>query len=185
VTAVDDDTERCFELLVAQLHAELAIIERHPLAVVAHHEAGHVVAAVALGIEVESATITPAPADGVAGRVIVPDMVDGCGVEHYADRAAMLWAGPLAAARYQRGVDVGDAEDRAQIRRLATLATLGDGEVAAFETWTRTRATVVIRDRWPAVCAVAAALVDCHELSGEQARRIVARTPMQRVRSAG
>jgi ATP-dependent Zn protease len=85
-------------------------------------------------------------------------------------------AGELAAARVTgRYNDVCASGDLAQARAL--LASISDDLDELREAWqdALTRAQAIVRDYWPAVEAVAAALLRRRELTGVEAGEIVAR----------
>lgn len=145
-------------------------------AVTAYHEAGHAVAAVVLGLDVELATIvsTVEPWGHLRGHVVVtvPGRRD---LDYYVRRATMTWCGPLAEHRHLgAGVeDIGD-EDCRQIFAYGDLSALGLGEAGAFAQWTRTRAMSVLGGHWPAISAAAAALLERDTLTGDEVRQLVA-----------
>ena len=152
---------------------------------VAHHESGHAVSALVLGLNLELASIVP---DGDhLGHVIVavPKHRD---LDYFVRRATMTWCGLLAGERHF-GVtveDLGD-DDHQQITAYGDLAALGFGEAAAFAQWTRMRAMNLLAAHWPAVTTVALALLEHDILTGDEIRRIVAdgeeSTPVVPIRS--
>jgi ATP-dependent Zn protease len=137
----------------------------------AWHEAGHAAAAVVLGLGVERSTIIPE--GDCLGHVIVP-VANDPDLAYYVDRAVMSWCGPLAEQRhFGGGVDELGGEDRDQIRAYGELAALGLYEADTFTQWTRARAMNLLAAHFPAVAAVALALLERDTLSCAEVRQLV------------
>lgn len=141
---------------------------------VAYHEAGHAVAAVVLGMDVEHATIVPA--GDTLGHVIVGDRDENAkDLGYWVDRATMCWAGPLAEQR-REGTEIEDlsGDDHDSILLFGECASIGSGEVDGFVTWTRARAMSTLNGNWWRVVVVALELLRHNTLSGDEVRRFVA-----------
>jgi hypothetical protein len=138
---------------------------------VSHHEAGHSVAALVLGLDVEVATIVP---DGSRlGHVIVAVEEQG-DLAYYVARSVMLWAGLLAGQRHiGAGIDEIGGDDLEQVAFYADCVAIGSGETDGFMVWTRARAMSVLNEHWSAVSAVALALLEHDTLTGDEVRAIV------------
>jgi hypothetical protein len=154
---------------------------------IAYHEAGHAVAAVALGFDVEVASIVPDD-DCILGHVIVP-VSDDRDLEYWIRRATMLWCGPLAAQRHPGTFldDDGGGDDHQSIAVYGDCAAIGSGESDGFKVWTRARAMSILNANWSAVAAVALALLEHDTLTGGEIRQLVAEVepaPVISIRSA-
>jgi len=139
---------------------------------IAYHEAGHAVAAVVLGLEVEMASIVPE--GDILGHVVAPEPIDSS-LECWIARATMLWCGPLAAQRHFGAfIDDGGSDDHESIDVFGDCAAIGAGELGGFKEWTRARAMSVLNANWSAVTAVALALLEHDTLTGDEIRQLVA-----------
>jgi len=153
---------------------------------VAYHEAGHAVALLALGGALASVSIA---GDARArGRVRSPSFPDPSVFpiplpgEHATERTvetphdAMVIA--LLAACQAEQIATGRCDSRAagfDRAAAARHAARREGaHTAAYLDWAQQGASALIRRHWPAVEAVAQALLDQREVSGDQARRLVA-----------
>jgi hypothetical protein len=86
----------------------------------------------------------------------------------------MSWCGPLAQQRHLGGgVDELGGDDREQIRAYGELAALGLYQADTLTQWTRTRAMNLLAAHFPAVAAVALALLERDTLSGGEVRQLV------------
>jgi hypothetical protein len=153
----------------------------------AYHEAGHAVVAQALGRAVKSVTIVGD--DEVTGRCIHPPVgdwfrpnikVDGR-ARRLTDTTIMSsWAGTLAQEREGSStaeeLEAEAANDRDGLVDLALRFTGGNVyETDSYIEWLRRR-TVGLLDRfdiWPAIEAVAEALLVERTLSGRRVRQVV------------
>jgi Peptidase family M41 len=140
--------------------------------VTAYHEAGHAVAAVTLGLDLEVASIVP---DGDRLGHVIVTVDEARDLDYYVRRATMTWCGPLAGERHfgARVEDLGD-DDRDQVAAYGDLVALGSGEAGDFAQWTRSRAMNLLAVHFDAIADVALALLEHDVLTGDEIRRIVA-----------
>lgn len=152
---------------------------------VAYHEAGHAVASVLLGVGLRSVTIVPDAGRGTLGlcqgtppgRGFRPDAaVDGRTMRRLQDQVMVLLAGGIAEYEFtrrhnHRGCD----HDYRVAADLAGYACGGGKELEFFLGWLGERVRGLLRNRahWPAVEALAAALMERRTIGGADARRVI------------
>ena len=156
---------------------ELKWLER-----VAYHEAGHAVAAFEQGVPFEEVTIIPEGGmsrhlrRGDFGRTFRPDARAGRGREQIEADIIVTFAGPAAEAKFggRRNL-VAARGDSASAAKLAAQVCTSHEEVVAYVEWLTIRAVKLIagRPQWKAVQAVAASLLENHEISAVDARKII------------
>src|SRR5215212_3268592 len=158
--------------------------------IAAYHEAGHMVAAWELGLNVLGATIVPDPKAGYAGRVIVPvedrvryaDWVESESAYLYA-HMIMRYAGMEAGEKYlgvptpEVDIDlglVGPDTDYGQIAD-AVLEIAGDNEQEQAETseLARRHAELLVSARWSQIEAVAEKLMERETLDERECREVL------------
>jgi ATP-dependent Zn protease len=147
--------------------------------VTAYHEAGHMVAAWELGLNVLGATIVPDPEAGYAGRVIVPveDRV------RYADwvesEYAYLYAHMVSSYAGMEAVNidlgfVGPDSDYGKIAGgLLEIAGADEQEQAETAERARRHAQLLLSSRWSKVEAVAETLMDRKTLDERECREVL------------
>ena len=89
----------------------------------------------------------------------------------------ILWAGPMAEARFTGAFDDEGADaDLMTLTNLAVYASGGTEEAEAFIEWLRLRASGVLENGWvwPRVERVAAALLETPRISGRRFRNLLA-----------
>jgi|GEM_PF-1004652 len=157
-------------------------------AATAYHEAGHVVAAVCLGFEVEYVTIVPD--DVSAGHTkIAPEEPSTCDAilrgdrwdpaRFRAEKRVMVWQAGELAQRVHNSNSVRSHHFRTDRRNLELLRLYAPDEekrdvkahVGLLRTWT----AHLISQHWPSVDAVANALLDCPTLFGARINEIIGR----------
>ena len=156
----------------------------------AYHEAGHMVAAWELGLNVLGATIVPNPDAGYAGRVIVPvedrvryaDWVESEEEYLYA-HMVMCYAGIEAGERYvgepmpELNIELGlvgsDSDDGRIADLLLTIA--GPDEDEQIETGERANrhAKNLVSSRWSQIVAVAETLIARETLDERECREVL------------
>lgn len=156
------------------------------LQAVAYHEAGHVVAAYLLRIDILSVTIAPAGDYlGAArnGKMIGGDLSIRCGYKK--DRRAIAWverfvqmlfAGPVAENQFSgRWNYVGAGQDYMNAADLASHVCYDEGELSAYLQLLKIRSRLLITQErnWLAVEALAAALLEKKTLSKKAFRKVI------------
>jgi ATP-dependent Zn protease len=156
----------------------------------AYHEAGHMVAAWELGLNVLGATIVPDPEAGYAGRVIVPvedrvryaDWVESEGAYLYAFMV-MSYAGIEAGEKYvgapmpEMNIDlgfVGPDSDYGQIADVL-LSIAGPDEKDQIESseLAHRHAQNLVSARWGKIEAVAETLMERETLNERECREVL------------
>lgn len=149
-------------------------------AVLAHHEAGHVVADIVGGVGVGRVSVVH-PVGGKTDVVGYTE-TDLAGLDADALRERLepavvgLLAGPFAEERYT-GVYNGERA-AADIHAAASLGTscCPDGvDWATYENGLSGRARQIVNDRWSAISDLAAELADLGEMTGTQLDAFLAR----------
>jgi ATP-dependent Zn protease len=156
----------------------------------AYHEAGHMVAAWELGLNVLGATIVPDPEAGYAGRVVVPveDRVryaDWVESEHAYLYAFMVmsYAGIEAGEKYvgvpmpEMNIDLGFVGPNSDCGQIADvlIAIAGPQEQEQIETGERAQrhARNLVASRWSAIEAVAQTLMERETLDERECREVL------------
>jgi hypothetical protein len=164
-------------------------MEREPEKVAAYHEAGHMVAAWELGLNVLGATIVPDPEAGYAGRVIVP-LEDRVRYADWVDEGAYLYAhmvmqfaGEEAREKHagdpisEMNIDLGFVGPDSDYGYIADalLAIAGPDEQEQRETGDRARghARMLVSARWSRIEAVAETLKARETLGTEDCREVL------------
>jgi hypothetical protein len=150
---------------------------------IAYHEAGHAVALFALGGDLAAVSI--AGGEGARGRVHRPTFPappapdgDGAGAARWraADGREAMTIALLAACRAEERA-TGSCDSRAAAFDRQQAETYArhrpTPNPAAYLQWAQERAAALISEQWPAVEALAQALLVHREVEGDQARRIV------------
>jgi len=156
----------------------------------AYHEAGHMVVAWELGLNVLGATIVPDPEAGYAGRVIVPvedrvryaDWVESEHAYLYA-HMVMNYAGMEAGEKFvgapqpEIDIDVGLASPDSDYGGIANvlLEVAGPSEQEQLETseGARRHAMHLVAVRWSQIEAVAQTLMDRETLDERECREVL------------
>ncbi len=156
----------------------------------AYHEAGHMVVAWELGLNVLGATIVPDPEAGYAGAVRVPvedrvryaDWVESESAYLYA-HMVMLYAGIEAGERYagtpmpEMSIDLGFAGPDSDYGGIADalLSIAGADEQEQLETsdLARRHAERLVDARWSQIEAVARTLMERETLDEGECRRVL------------
>jgi hypothetical protein len=156
----------------------------------AYHEAGHMVVAWDLGLNVLGATVIPDPEEGYAGRVVVPvedrvryaDWVESEGAYLFA-HMIMLYAGIAAGERYlgaplpEMNIDVGFVSPYSDYGGItdALLEVAGPDEQDQLETSARAQriAEYRVAGGWSQIEAVAQTLMDRETLDEGECRRVL------------
>jgi ATP-dependent Zn protease len=156
----------------------------------AYHEAGHMVVAWELGLNVRGATIIPDPEEGYAGRVAVPvedrvryaDWVESEQAYLYA-HMVVRYAGLQAGEKYvgvpipEMNIDVGYASPDSDIGRIADalLSIAGPEEQDQLETseLARRHAERLVARHWSQIEAVAQTLMDRETLDEGECRQVL------------
>jgi ATP-dependent Zn protease len=156
----------------------------------AYHEAGHMVVAWELGLNVLGATVIPDPEEGYAGRVVVPvedrvryaDWVESERAYLFA-HMVMLYAGIAAGERYlgaplpEMNIDVGFVSPDSDYDGIADalLNVAGPGEKDQLETSASAQriAENRVTARWSQIEAVAQTLMDRETLDERECRRVL------------
>ena len=156
----------------------------------AYHEAGHMVAAWELGLNVLGATIVPDPVAGYAGRVVVPvedrvryaDWVESEQAYLYA-HMVMSYAGMEAGEKYvgapvpELNIDLGFAGPDSDYGQIADalLEIAGPDEQEQLETSERARrhAELLVSSRWSKIEAVAETLMERETLDERECREVL------------
>jgi ATP-dependent Zn protease len=158
----------------------------------AYHEAGHMVIAWDLGLNVLGATIVPDPGAGYAGRVIVPvedrvryaDWVESERAYLYA-HMIMRYAGMEAGEKYlgapmpEINIDLGfvDPDPDSDIGPITNvvLEIAGPSEKEQLETseLARQHAELLVSRRWSEIEAVAETLLDRETLDERECRKVL------------
>jgi ATP-dependent Zn protease len=152
----------------------------------AYHEAGHAVVRYKLGLSVKAVSIVSDDNSGgrsshrPPGEWFRPDIeTDARHRRRIEDEVMCGWAGALAEERLgessDKELEVGAAQDVNTIVWFASYFTGSDYETEAYIEWLRRRTEGLLNraDVWPAIEAVAAALLEEHTLTGRQVRRII------------
>ena len=145
---------------------------------VAYHEAGHAVVAHALGDRIEDITIESIEyGDGVQ-RGLTRHWREGTPLKKLEDELQTAQAGWLATKIAFDSV-IGRADDRRRIARAFEEygAHWSDEERLALRRRGLAGALAILDFRWPAVKALAAALVEQRSLSGAEVHRIIEEAP--------
>jgi ATP-dependent Zn protease len=156
----------------------------------AHHEAGHMVAAWELGLNVLGATIVPDPEAGYAGWVAVPvedrvryaDWVESEYAYLYA-HMVMRYAGMKAGERYvgapmpELNIDLGfvgpDSDYGGIADVLLTIAGPDEQEQIEAGELAERHAEVLVSARWSKIEAVAQTLMDRETLDERECREVL------------
>lgn len=148
----------------------------------AYHEAGHAVADYVLGREVKHVTINPDEEKGTlghcAGAPPTEDEHPEYGLTHEAggwvrDMLVSLQAGGLAEEKHCGECDeAGCGQDNEAAVSLAFSIAGSEEDAQAHLDTAHSQATVLIEKAWPAVEAVAAALLERKHLEGPEVIRI-------------
>jgi ATP-dependent Zn protease len=159
----------------------------------AYHEAGYMVVAWELGLNVLGATIIPDPEAGYAGRVAVPvedrvryaDWVESEQAYLYA-HMVVRYAGLQAGEKYvgvpipKINIDVGYASPDSDHGRIAEalLSTAGPDEQDQLETiqLARHHAESLVTSHWSQIEAVAQTLMERETLDERECRRVLEST---------
>ena len=156
----------------------------------AYHEAGHMVAAWELGLNVLGATIVPDPEAGYAGRVVVPvedrvryaDWVESeyaCLFAHMVMRYAGMEAGEkyAGAPMPEMNIDLGFAGPDSDYGHIADalLSIAGPDEQEQIETseHARRHAHHLVSSRWSKIEAVAETLMERETLDERECREVL------------
>lgn len=163
----------------------------------AYHEAGHVVADIALRQQPRHVTIEPNQKEGSLGHVagrrfpkeFQPDVAISSRGRDIIERRAIGFLAGVTAAREAGGAGRGGRGDFDKAVDLVSFLA-GDPDICgSYVELLRMRAVKLIRSHWPAVEAVAQALLRERRLSGQAARAIALdadqRLPRPRRRLAG
>jgi len=148
-----------------------------PRAALAHHEAGHAVAVLALGGWLERVTI--APVGDLGGHVAWSPR----GPQGHLDALVVALAGPAATARYlRRPCDLeAHRHDLRAVKRVL-LAHHGHAPARRVDSplYRRAlnRAWRIVNSRWPAIAGVAALLLDRETVAHDEV--LAAACPNQR-----
>jgi len=124
---------------------------------VACHEAAHAVAFLSNGVEVTSVTLRPGRCWQIQGDVSGFEYAVGCLAGAAAERHAGLPAGPSK-------LDTATA-------KTALKAAMGDYAAEGWD-WATDAAEALVADEWDGIAAVAEALQERGELTGEEAKEI-------------
>jgi hypothetical protein len=155
----------------------------------AYHEAGHMVVAWELGLNVLGATVIPDPEEGYAGRVVVP-VEDRVRYADWVDEGAylfthmvMLFAGIAAGERYlgaplpEMNIDVGFVSPDSDYGGIADALgnVAGPDEQDQLETSASAQriAEYRVAARWSQIEAVAQTLMDRETLDERECRRVL------------
>jgi ATP-dependent Zn protease len=145
----------------------------------AFHEAGHVVASLALGRKVRSATIVPEA--GRLGTVrtsrlrrLDPKASDRRMRMTIEREAIILLAGSVAEQLAGAGPH-GGRGDRRDALLLVGFLSGSEAEERAYVRWLRERAKTLLCVHWKAVRAVARALLESERLDGAEVRAVAHR----------
>jgi hypothetical protein len=134
---------------------------------IAYHEAGHAVAAFALGISAHNVSIVPDEKRGTEGHVQYVDQIVTA-----RDAATVSLAGPVAQEHRQRrkGIRPSDYLDDSLRARDFLREILPHDSVTPLlkDLEQRARDIVASEEYWPAVEAVAEALVRHRKMTGKQ-----------------
>ncbi len=166
---------------------------RSTLNATAHHEAGHAIMRLKVGLSVRKVSIVPEKEDNSLGRCegsrypvwFNPEIeVDTRSRLYIENNVLVLYAGLLAEARFTgRRNHIGASQDYRTAVNLAGYACGSDEELSKYLAWLFCRAKAVIDNNpffWPAVTDLAADLMNRREISGRQVRSLYHAT-VQRV----
>jgi len=157
-------------------------------AVVAYHEAGHAVVCLSQDVACHRITIDPEGDTAGSNDHELLGISDDfqydpqLGDEEKALVSAMIcYGGNIAQRRYaSRSVHHDHARaDRMYAYDLASVVCDTDDELRLWLRLARIRAETIIERRWPAVCAIASALVDRRTLTGAETDAIYRATMEQ------
>ena len=143
----------------------------------AHHEAGHAVVALTLGIEVRRIAIEPCCDKKYAGSCSSIRTDDD-----FAHIACAL-AGFVAQRRWDAKANDGTAYDQAEIRQILSnrygrcVAELDEPIVRAAQA----EAEKIVDRRWPEIQALAGRLIEKFELEEDEIREVVGRAATGRI----
>jgi ATP-dependent Zn protease len=156
----------------------------------AYHEAGHMVVAWELGLNVLGATIVPDPQAGYAGRMIVPvedrvryaDWVESESAYLYA-HLVMSYAGMEAGEKYvgapmpRLNIDLGfvgpDSDYGPIADILITIAGLDEDEQIKTGELAERHAKKLVSTRWSQIEAVAEALMERETVDESECREVL------------
>ncbi|MCH8852570.1 MAG: M50 family metallopeptidase [Planctomycetes bacterium] len=142
----------------------------------AHHEAGHAVVALTLGLEVQRIAIAPCCNKKYAGECT------SVGTDDFPHIACCL-AGLVAQRRFDVTASDGTAGDKAIIRQILRnrygrcVAELDEPIVRAAQR----KAEEIVEKRWPEIAALASELIKRFEIKGKEVRQIVAVAATKRI----
>ena len=145
---------------------------------IAYHESGHAVACVILGVRVKKATIIPVDAN-ILGRVTHasiyggarPDIEFSDPVRLRVERDILIaFAGDAAERRFHKRRRFGGWSDYDRATNAASNVCSSPNATEAFLRWLEIAAADLVDLNWPAIDAVAKALVERKTLTGGQVR---------------
>jgi hypothetical protein len=148
---------------------------------IAHHEAGHAVAAFRDNYSViKEIWISPHLIDGRYGNTVRinsvanKDLTDAENQKWHEDEMIICCAGPEAERRFNPKRQKMAASDRHELDRLIDSAVgLSQQEREALARHAKVNANALVYREWPAIERVAAALFDRGNLTGDDVARLI------------
>ena len=154
------------------------------LRAIAHHEAGHVVAAHRAGRDIRQVQISAeAFEDGSFGKtqhlnpIFGQELDDGDPrLTEYGDAELIIaLAGPEAESRLDPKRTIAPSDQAEVDRILGATINLSQAEKEKYLRWARRVARQIVEDDWPAIQRVAAALLEHGSLSGDEVAQLTPR----------